>query len=498
MQKTSSDIPELLLTKLKATPLLNRIYLEQARTDQFYFSYDLAAGLKDQIVKDLSDQKVRSYIKKYIGELPSFFYFFENEQMLPLVAAPTLYTNIISASFDANGLLVLERYNSQIYDLRSFQGAFIEGPCHDLDLSIEGRYMMRSSENRPGFFEYHLNKKGNYFHYNLYGDIDQFVTDFLKIHQRDRIELAFGRGILGRIENFEAPQNRAEVKALLKANCNYPSSPLLRDFFYADKELAILAIQLEPLVFTLLSPDLQQEHQILKVLCLQTECYLTPYFLSYKIDPYTFLDEQQMIQLIIEQRLNFHAFSSCAEPSKAILEASAQHDTRFLAFLEKFKNHSITPSAEPNYEDDLPFDNVISFKEVEDDESILFSEPDPLESERNHAYFHDPHLMLQIAKKEDLILRKAPMGLQEDEKWVEAVLISNLNALQYSSPTIKNNAALLMRVVLNPATYQELRIYHAHEDSTLQRFTDLFLQPDFKLILLEHLPSQPLNDGLPF
>ncbi len=476
------QLPALHLTKAKVNTDLLRNYLYQALNDGFGFSYALEAVLKAEQIPTLSDRQVRSYVKKYIGEVPSCFYFFEHEDLYRDGDTPCLYTNIVSSSFDNEGLLVLERFNNQIFDLRSFQGAYIDSSCHDLDLSIEGRYMMRSSENRPGFFEYHLNKKGNYFHYNLYGDIDQFVTDFLKIHQRDRIELAFGRGILEGIENFEAPQNRAEVKALLKANCNYPSSPLLRDFYYADQELAILAIQQEPLVFTLLSPELQQEHQILKVLCLQTESYLSPYFLSYKIDPYTFLDEQQMIQLIIEQRLNFHAFSSCAEPSKAILEASAQHDTRFLAYLEKFKNHSTTPSAEPNYED----------------ESILFSEPDPLESERNHAYFHDPHLMLQIAKKEDLILRKAPIGLQEDEKWVEAVLISNLNALQYSSPTIKNNAALLMRVVLNPATYQELRIYHAHEDSTLQRFSDLFLQPDFKLILLEQLPPQPLNDDLPF
>jgi hypothetical protein len=494
------QLPALHLTKAKVNTDLLRNYLYQALNDGFGFSYALESVLKAEQIPTLSDRQVRSYVKKYIGEVPSWFYFFEHEHLYRDGDTPCLYTNIVSSSFDNEGLLVLERFNNQIFDLRSFQGAYIDSSCHDLDLSIEGRYMMRSSENRPGFFEYHLNKKGNYFHYNLYGDIDQFVTNFLNIHQRDRIELAFGRGILVGIENFEAPQNRAEVKALLKANCNYPSSPLLRDFFYADKELAILAIQQEPLVFTLLSPELQQEHQILKVLCLQTESHLTPYFLSYKIDPYTFLDEQQMIQLIIEQRLNFHAFSSCEEPSKAILEASAQHDSRFLAYLEKFKNHSTTPSAEPNYEDGLPFDNVLSIQEIEDaeDESILFSEPDPLESERNHAYFHDPHLMLQIAKKEDLILRKAPMSLQEDEKWVEAVLISNLNALQYSSPTIKNNAALLMRVVLNPATYQELRIYHAHEDRTLQRFSDLFLQPDFKLILLEQLPPQPLNEDFPF
>jgi hypothetical protein len=73
--------------------------------------------------------------------------------------------------------------------------------------------MMRSSENRPGFFEYHLNKKGNYFQYDIYWDLDLFVSDFLDIRQRDRLELAFGTGILKSIENFQAPQNSAEAKS---------------------------------------------------------------------------------------------------------------------------------------------------------------------------------------------------------------------------------------------------------------------------------------------
>jgi hypothetical protein len=493
------QLPLLHLTKQKANNDLLRNYLKQALDAGFGFSYSLEAVLKDEQIQALSERQVRSYVKKYVSEVPSCFYFFEQEHLYRDGDTPRLYTNIISSSFDNEGLLVLERFDGQIFDLRSFQGAFIDSNCHDLDLSIEGRYMMRSSENRPGFFEYHLNKKGNYFQYDIYWDLDLFVSDFLDIRQRDRLELAFGTGILKSIENFQAPQNSAEAKSILIAKCNYPCSPLLRNFFYADIELAILGIQLDPLVFTLLCPELQQEHRILKALCLQTECYLTPYLLTYKIDTYAFLDEQQMIQLLTEQRLNFHAFSGFAEPSKAILDASAQYDSHFLAYLEKFKNYATTPSAEPNYEDDLPFDNVGAFQEViEEDESILFSEPDPLESERNYAYFHEPHLMLQIARKEDLILRKAPNSLLDDEKWVEAVLISNLNTLQYSSPAIKNNAALLKRVLLNPTTYQELRIYHAHEDRTLQRFSDLFLQPDFKLILLEQLPPQPLDDDLPF
>jgi hypothetical protein len=208
MQKLSSDIPKLKLSKLEATPDLYRIYLEQARADQFGFSAALEDVLKDKNIAQLSDQQVRSYIKKYISDLPAYFYHFENEQVYHVGAAPKLYTNIISSSFDANGLLVLERFNSQIYDLRSFQGAFIDGPCHDLDLSISGRYMMRSSENRPGFHVYSLGEDGEYFAADFYGDLDPFTNDFLSIHNRDQLELLPGKGILKRIENFEPPLNR--------------------------------------------------------------------------------------------------------------------------------------------------------------------------------------------------------------------------------------------------------------------------------------------------
>ena len=106
--------------------------------------------------------------------------------------------------------------------------------------------------------------------------------------------------------------------------------------------------------------------------------------------------------------------------------------------------------------------------------------------------------MLLLAKQQDYILKKAPTSLLEDEKWIEAVLICNLNALRYAPASIKNNTALLMRILQNPDTFQDVKIYHAHEDTTLQSFSDLFLTPEFKLILLEKLPAQPLDDDLPF
>lgn len=453
MQKSSNDIPALLLTKVNAIPFLYRIYLEQARTDQFGFSFALNEVLKDKKIEQLSDQQVRSYIKKYIGELPAYFYHFENEHIYQVGAAPTLYTNIISSSFDANGLLVLERYNSQIYDLRSFQGALIDGPCHDLDLSIDGRYMKRSAENRPGFHVYSLGAEGQFNEEDFFWDLDPFTSDFLNIRDRDQLQMLPGIGKLKSLENFEPPLNREQVFEILKSKeINYVCSPLLRSFYFNDLEIARLGIQKEPLVYTLLSNKLQNDIAIQKALYLDTAVNLTPYIATYNLNVFAVLSEAQIVELIKEGRLNYHTFASFGS-SRLILMAAAQYDSLFFAFLEKYQN------------------------------------PDIL---------NDSELMHVLSLNNNRVFRLVSNALLEDQNWVEEILVGNLHTLIYAPDSIKLNKALLMRVIQNSATYKGLKLYHAHEDRTLQRFSDLFLEPAFKLILLEHLPSEPLNDDLPF
>jgi hypothetical protein len=453
MQNLSSCIPELKLSKLEATPYLYSLYLEQARADQFGFSFALEDVLKDKKIAQLSDQQVRSYIKKYVSELPAYFYHFENEQVYQVGAAPKLYTNIISSSFDANGLLVMERFNSQIYDLRSFQGAFIDGPCHDLDLSISGRYMMRGSENRPGFHVYSLGDDGEYFDADFYGDLDPFTNDFLSIHNRDQLELLPGKGMLKKIENFEPPLNREQVFEILKSKAiNYVCSPWLRSFYYNDREIAILGIQKEPLVYTLLSSELQTNSTIQKALFLDTLANLTPYVTTYNLNVPAVLDEEQIIELIKKDRLHYHAFALYGA-TRHILLAAAQYDSLFFAFLEK---------------------------------------------NRNPDFLNDRELLHVLSQKSDRIFRIVSPSLLEDLEWVEEILVGNLHTLVYAPDFIKENAALLMRVLQNAETYKDFKLYHAHKDRTLQRFSKLFLEQAFKLVLLEHLPSQPLKDDLPF
>jgi hypothetical protein len=68
---------------------------------------------------------------------------------------PTLFTDIHACSFDRGGLVVMELFSNQIYELYTSNGVLIDGPCHDLDLLENGLYVARSSGNQPGF---HVNQ----------------------------------------------------------------------------------------------------------------------------------------------------------------------------------------------------------------------------------------------------------------------------------------------------------------------------------------------------
>jgi hypothetical protein len=482
MQKLSNDIPELELSKLEATPELYRIYLEQAREDQFGFSFALDEALKNKKIAQLSDQKVCALIEKYVSELPAYFFYFDNEKLYRKDAAPTLYTNIISSSFDINGLLVLERFNSQIYDLRTFHGAFIDGPCHDLDLSINGRYMMRSAESRPGFHVYSLGEDGEYVDTDFYWDLDPFTNDFLNIHNRDQLELTLGKGMLKRIENFEPPRNREQVFEILRSkDINYVCSSLLRPFYCNDLEIAILGIQKEPLVYTLLCAELQNDSTIQKALFLDTDAHLTPYLLNYHLNLPAVLSEGQIVELLQVGRVNYHAFAFFGGTRRILLTA-AKYDRLFFDFLEKYRS---------------PYNNFDTEDKELDYWGARIQKDKKLHLE-HHDLMSDRELMNVLSKQSNRIFRILDSSLLEDLDWVEEILVGNLHTLVYAPDSIKQNATLLMRVLENPETYKDFKLYHAHEDSTLQRFSELFLEPVFKLKLLKHFPRQPLNDDLPF
>jgi hypothetical protein len=177
-------------------------HIQSFKSSNFDFklrSYGVLAGENEELDNESSDD-----------DLGDFHY----------CQFPTLFTDIHACSFDQGGLVVMELFSNQIYELYTSNGVLIEGPCHDLDLLENGLYVARSSGNQPGF---HVNQisfsevewGGTNLVYrgmdikNIrgYGDLDSSsVMREFGNRSRDSLQIELGTCINRRIENFKISQ----------------------------------------------------------------------------------------------------------------------------------------------------------------------------------------------------------------------------------------------------------------------------------------------------
>lgn len=257
---------QLKLKRIKPDLYIYRAYVHQALDSEFGFREIAENKFKSfrKDIKELSIIELNSICKYYEedNELVEWFYFFDtnnNFDKEDYKNFPKLFTNLIQLSFDQGGLCVMQLFDSQIYELYSFNGKFIIGPCHDLDLLVNGKFIERSSGNSYGFdiYEYHsTNNKIK--HIANYGDFD--VERILGINNRDRIKFNENGLPAGRVENFHKPISIEDAKNLLiDENTNWVTSPELIKYYENDLELALIAVKRDPLAFTLLTSKLQTE-----------------------------------------------------------------------------------------------------------------------------------------------------------------------------------------------------------------------------------------------
>jgi hypothetical protein len=255
-------------------------FLYQAINSDFGFAkeYKIAFENLGKEIEALNFDDIKNLFKDGIIDIDQTdFYFFENDMLVYLDYLkanknkdinmyrnfPNLFTDIMQVSFDQGGLVILQCYGLQIYELYTAAGKYIEGPCHDLDLLDKNRFLYRSSGFSPGFIleEYRLNDCPMTL--NTYGDFD--MPGCPNIAGRDRITIPYENALAERIENFEVPKNRMDVLSILD-DCNWVTSPELVQYYYNDKELALKAVQKDMLAYTLLDSQLKEDKEIILML----------------------------------------------------------------------------------------------------------------------------------------------------------------------------------------------------------------------------------------
>ena len=266
-----------------------RAYLYQALTSGFGFSESLFELLQDQCGfavdhhNDLNklDNEIISNVIRESNLMPErFFWFSEGEFSLNAEYKnfPELFTRIVQVSFDKGGLIVMESFSSQIYQLFNAKGRYLSEYCHDLDLGMNGLVLLRSSDSY--FWESYqyngkkLKDKGSY------GPFDS-PADFPNIGDRDLIPEMFPDGEFPIKANYP-PDNLTKNDVLKELAENEYNYRYLSDFYKDDKELAMHAVNSNGYAFTLLSKRLRSDKQFVVNLINSNEnnSFLYKYFCS--------------------------------------------------------------------------------------------------------------------------------------------------------------------------------------------------------------------------
>lgn len=267
------------------------------------------------------------------------FYHFNNQNYdnsLDYSKYPELFTGLRQISFDQGGLIVLELYETQIYKLFNSKGHYIIGPCHDLDILINGKYIERGSDSRGGF---HLSKycllTDSVSHIKSFSDFDEEVDEFLRTDTRDRLQIEIGKSVPERIENFKEPKSKNDAKLILNdSNCNWITSPELVKYYEKDKELALLAVSREPLAYSLLSNELMLDESIQKVLCLSTDWNLLHYIKEWNLFIENILTLGELCNVIKNNRNLLSILSNNIHSNVECLMAAMSNDVSNIKYAD--------------------------------------------------------------------------------------------------------------------------------------------------------------------
>jgi hypothetical protein len=248
-----------------------RAYLYRILTDSFGLSRTLKEcfknefpGLGDDVYKwdlnDISEPDIRRILNKsYL--LPEEIFYFKKEYNPDAVSHndykefPELFTHVCEVSFDKGGLIVLELYNSQIYELYDARGSCLSERCHDLELGADGRVLLRTSKSV--FWEMMQYDGESFEDRGFFGSFDS-PSDFPDISGRDIIPEMLPVGSFEEPE-FDESKILTNEEVILELKNNSRSYHYLQKYYQDNDELAETAVNSNLYAFTFLSERLQHD-----------------------------------------------------------------------------------------------------------------------------------------------------------------------------------------------------------------------------------------------
>ncbi|MEI8273996.1 MAG: DUF4116 domain-containing protein [Paludibacter sp.] len=272
------------LTKKEPNLFDLRAYLFQMLASGFNFSIELLEGLANEFsitgnldeidLNLLSRDQIVSFLESR-NTLPEYIFFFKRNEEFKLSDYkhyPELFTSIKQISFLENtddGLVVLEKFSRQIFELYTNNGKGLLDECSDLNLGIDGLIEYRSSDDLSGSWNYERIVEGEFTKTSLKEYLTFPVVHFPNINDRDKIALT-NNGIEPKYEEFDLWQgNDYKIAEILEDDgCMIRYMGDLRD----NEEFAFIACRKNYLAFTLISKRLKENKSfVLRIIDFTTE-----------------------------------------------------------------------------------------------------------------------------------------------------------------------------------------------------------------------------------
>jgi hypothetical protein len=256
------------LLKKSPNSLELKAYLYQLKSDSFGLSDSIQNAYREKTGNDSNegiDTLSDAEIQELLGECtPSCIIYFRahldaiEEEQLHYTTFPELFTDIKQVSFDCGGIISLESYRSQIYSLFNAQGKRLSSYCHDLDIGMDGLILMRSSS---GPFWELLRVNGDQLIETYHPRPHEAMHDFPDLMYRDTIKECSSPAFIHITDGRMSDLAWQEVHDILThRGGDYRS---LCKYYSDDEILAILAIDLNVLAFTYLSPRLKNNREFI-------------------------------------------------------------------------------------------------------------------------------------------------------------------------------------------------------------------------------------------
>jgi hypothetical protein len=438
-------IPPTLLKKSPFNDKLFRVYIHQLlNSEDVWFAEDVKDVCRQfaTSLEQISDIKLKRHFAGVLATgVPEYFYYFEDEhgtvEDCEVSEFPQLFTGLQQTTFEMCGLLVLEKYALQHYELYDFFGNCLIGPCHDLDLLANGKFIARLLPNKEpqGFRLYQVIENNDHTvqtheaHFiNNYGDLPAGTMNVLRIAGRDELNLWQPHDV----QTIQIASREDAINMLEKCEYRQVTSMSIRCWYVNDVELAVLAVDKNPLAYTLLDEQIRKDKKLVKTL-LQSGCDVKTYIDEYAINPSDYLSNETIGELIKEGKLNMRYITLDLISDPNLLQIGAEYDDYFLEFAENNAPHLL------------------------DDKEIL---------------------LIAAGNNSDIFSRVSPTML-EDRSWVLAILERNFGTLVYAPNSVKNDRDLIAEVL----TYRISQLsdfFRDATDETLSEYSPLLVH-DFKL-----------------